>query len=42
MSHRRTPWVASLGLALSLGGLGLHTPARAETSDTLAAVALLG
>ena len=42
MSHRRCPWQASLGLALSLGGLGLHAPARAETSDTLAAVALLG
>ena len=42
MSRRRTPWRASLGLALSLGGLGLHAPARAETSDTLAAVALLG
>lgn len=42
MSHRRTPWKASLGLALSLAGLGLHAPARAETSDTLAAVALLG
>lgn len=30
-----------MGLALSLGGLGLHTPARAETSDTLVAVSLL-
>ena len=41
MSQHRTPWMASLGLALSLGGLGLHTPARAETSDTLVAVSLL-
>lgn len=42
MSHRRAPWVASMSLALSLSGLSLHAPARAETSDTLAAVSLLG
>jgi hypothetical protein len=34
--------MSTLGLALGLSGLGLHAPVRAETSDTLAAVALLG
>ena len=41
MSRRRTPLMATLSLAIGLSGLGLHVPARAETSDTLVAVSLL-
>lgn len=42
MSRCRTPWLATASLAFGLTGLGAHAPAQAETSDTLAAVALLG